>query len=265
MSKKILVVLAGCGAKDGAEIHESVLTLLAIDKAGAKYYCAAPNKKQHHVLNFIDDTEMPEERNVMIESARISRGKIFDLSQITMKDYDAVIFPGGFGVAKNLCSFALDGADASIDPDAKRIIQEAYDARKPIGAICVSPALIALALAEKNPNRHPAKQSFASDVDTKEVGTMQSMCSANEDKADSQRRSEIVLTLGTDEGTNKVLESIGVKSQSCLTTSFIKDDANLIACSPAYMHGSSSISELEQGISQCVNAVIEMTQSKVTN
>lgn len=227
MSKKILVVLAGCGAKDGAEIHESVLTLLAIDKAGAKYYCAAPNKKQHHVLNFIDDTEMPEERNVMIESARIARGKIFDLSQITMKDYDAVIFPGGFGVAKNLCSFALDGAEASIDPEAKRIIQEAYDARKPIGAICVAPALIALALAEKNP--------------------------------------KIVLTLGTDEGTNKVLESIGVNSQSCLTTSFIKDDANLIACSPAYMHGNSRISELEQGISQCVNAVIEMTQSKVTS
>jgi enhancing lycopene biosynthesis protein 2 len=227
MSKKILVVLAGCGAKDGAEIHESVLTLLAIDKEGAKYQCAAPNKKQHHVMNFIDDSEMPEERNVLIESARIARGKIFDLSQITMQDYDAVIFPGGFGVAKNLCSFAFDGADASIDPEAKRIIQEAYDLRKPIGAICVAPALIALALAEKNPN--------------------------------------ITLTLGTDPGPNGMLEQIGVKSKECLTTAFIKDDENLIACSPAYMHGNSSISELEQGISQCVKAVIEMTHQKVAS
>ena len=227
MNQKILVVLAGCGAKDGAEIHESVLTLLAIDKAGCSYHCAAPNKKQHHVLNFIDDTEMPEERNVMIESARISRGKIFDLSQITMKDYDAVIFPGGFGVAKNLCSFAFDGADASVDPEVKRIINEAYDARKPIGAICVAPALIALALAEKNPN--------------------------------------ITLTLGTDADANANLETIGVKSRSCPTTSFVRDDENLIVSSPAYMHGNSSISELEQGISQCVNAVIEMAQRKVTS
>lgn len=227
MSKKILVVLAGCGAKDGAEIHESVLTLLAIDKAGAKYQCAAPNKKQHHVMNFIDDSEMNEERNVMIESARIARGKIKDLSTITMKDYDAVIFPGGFGVAKNLCSFAFDGAQASIDPEAKRIIQEAYELRKPIGAICVSPALIALALAEKNP--------------------------------------DITLTLGTDPGPNGVLKAIGVKSKECLTTSFVRDDENLIASSPAYMHGNSRISELEQGISQCVKAVIEMTHSKVAS
>ncbi|MDD9897767.1 MAG: isoprenoid biosynthesis glyoxalase ElbB [Candidatus Melainabacteria bacterium] len=227
MSKKILVVLAGCGAKDGAEIHESVLTLLAIDKAGASYQCAAPNKNQHHVMNFIDDSEMDEERNVMIESARIARGKISDLSQITMKDFDAVIFPGGFGVAKNLCSFAFDGAEASIDPEAKRIIQEAYELRKPIGAICVAPALIALALAEKNP--------------------------------------EITLTLGTDSGPNGVLEAIGVKAKECLTTSLIRDDENLIASSPAYMHGNSTISELEQGISQCVKAVIEMCHQKVTN
>lgn len=225
MAKKILVVLAGCGAKDGSEIHESVLTLLAIDKEGAEYECAAPNKKQHHVLNFITNEEMPEERNVMIESSRISRGRIKDLSQTKMQDYDAVILPGGFGAAKNLCSFAFDGAKATIDPEVKRIINEAYDQRKPIGAICVAPAVVALALAEKNP--------------------------------------DIVLTLGTDAESNKALEQIGVKSKACLTTSFVKDEKNLIATSPAYMHGKSRISELEQGISQCVKAVIEMCHSKV--
>lgn len=224
MSKKILVVLAGCGAKDGAEIHESVLTLLAIDKAGATYQCAAPNKPQHHTLNFIDNSEMPEVRNVLIESARISRGNILDLSKVSMKNYDAVIFPGGYGAAKNLCSFAFDGIKASIDPEVKRIINEAYEAHKPIGAICIAPVLVALALHDKNPG--------------------------------------ILLTLGTDTETNHKLNQIGVQSKECLTTAFVRDDKNLIYSSPAYMHGHSRISELEQGITDCVNAVIEMAHSK---
>ncbi len=224
MKKAILVILAGCGAKDGAEIHESVLTLLAIDKAGAQYQCAAPNKNQHHVLNFINNSELPETRNVLIESARIARGNILDLSQVSMNDYAAVILPGGFGVAKNLCSFAFDGAKASIDPEVSRIINEAYDQGKPIGAICIAPALVALALAGKNP--------------------------------------DILLTLGTDSSSNHSLEEIGVQAKTCLTTAFVRDDANKIYSSPAYMHGDSRISELEQGINQCVNAVVEMAYAK---
>lgn len=226
MSKKFLVVLAGCGAKDGAEIYESVLTLLAIDKEGAEYQIAAPNVKQHHVLNFIDDSEINQERNVMIEAARIARGDILDLSKVSMDDYAGLILPGGFGVAKNLCTFAFDGAKASVNPEAKRIIQEAYKQKKPIGAICIAPALVALSLAELNP--------------------------------------EITLTLGTDTGANKNLEEIGVKSKECLTTSFIVDEENRIASSPAFMHGSSRISELEQGITKCVNAVIEMARTKIS-
>ena len=222
MSKKFLVILAGCGAKDGAEIHESVLTLLVIDKEGAEYQCAAPNIKQHHVLNFIDNTEIKQERNVMVEAARISRGNILDLSEVSMQDYAGVILPGGFGAAKNLCTYAFDGVAATINQDVKRIINEAYDARKPIGAICVAPVLVALALAHKNP--------------------------------------EIILTLGTDSGANSDLNKIGVRSKDCLTTAFVKDEKNKIVSSPAYMHGKSSISELEQGISGCVKAVIEMAR-----
>jgi len=226
MSKKILVVLAGCGAKDGAEIHESVLTLLAIDKANAEYQCAAPNKPQKYVFNFMDNSEMKESRSVMIEASRISRGKILDLATVSMQDYDALILPGGVGVAQNLCTFAFDGTNASVDPDAKRIINEAYDQKKPIGAICIAPALVALSLAEKNP--------------------------------------DILLTLGTDKDTNASLNQIGVKSKDCLTTGFVVDEKNKIVSSPAYMHAKSRISELEQGISQCVNAVIEMTYAKAS-
>jgi enhancing lycopene biosynthesis protein 2 len=224
--KKILVVLAGCGAKDGAEIHESVLTLRAIDKAGAQYQCAAPNKNQKHVLNFIDDSVIHQERNIMIEAARIARGNILDLAEVSMKDYDALILPGGFGVAKNLCSFAFDGADASIEPETNRIINEAYDLKKPIGAICIAPALVALALADKNPN--------------------------------------IVLTLGISDEANSNLEKIGVKWQSCPTSSAICDRDNLIVSSPAYMHGNSKLSELEQGIGKCVNTVIELSHHKIS-
>lgn len=223
--KKILVVLAGCGAKDGAEIHESVLTLLAIDKAGASYQCAAPNMDQHHVLNFITDEEMSETRNVLIEASRIARGNILDLSEVQMKDYDALMLPGGFGAAKNLCTFAMDGVNAKLNPEVDRILNEAYDQKKPIGAVCISPAIVALALAKKNP--------------------------------------EITLTLGTDDGANKNLEDIGVKSEACLTTAFVRDDGNRIVSSPAYMHGDSKISELEQGISGCVNALMEMCHTTV--
>lgn len=224
MQKNFLVVLAGCGAKDGSEIQEAVLTLLAIDQAGAKYTCAAPNKKQKHVLNFITDQEIPEERNVMIEAARISRGRILDLAQVSIKDYDALIIPGGFGVAKNLCGFAFDGAKATVDPEVKRIIHETYDARKPIGAICIAPALIALSLVEKNPN--------------------------------------ITLTLGTKEEANQNLKDIGVKFKDCPTTSFIVDQENKIVSTPAYMHGGSSISELQEGISKCIKAVVELAYAR---
>lgn len=222
--KKILVLLGGCGNKDGAEIHESVLTLLAIDKEGASYQCTAPNIEQKHVLNFIDESEMQESRNVMIEAARIARGEILELSRVSMNDYDALIIPGGFGVAKNLCSFAFDGVKATVETETNRIINEAYDMKKPIGAVCISPALVALALAKKNP--------------------------------------DILLTLGTDDEANGSLEQIGVKSKACLTTAFVLDGDNKIASSPAYMHGSSRISELEAGISQCVKAVLEMCHEK---
>lgn len=222
--KKILVVLGGCGSKDGAEIHESVLTLLAIDKEGAKYECAAPNVEQKHVLNYIDDTEMDEKRNVLLESARIARGDIHDLAKVSMKDYDALILPGGFGAAKNLCTFAFDGAKATVNPELERVINEAYDQKKPIGAVCIAPAIVALALAKKNP--------------------------------------DITLTLGTDKDANESLHQIGVKSKDCLTTAFIVDEENKIVSTPAYMHGDSSISQLEKGISQCVKSVIELSHSK---
>ena len=140
--KKFAVVLAGCGVYDGAEIHEAVLTLLAIARNRAEYMIYAPDIQQHHVINHITGAEMNETRNVLIESARIARGNIKPLSELDMKNYDALVFPGGFGVAKNLCSFALKGTDLSINPQVDNVIKSAQKLGKPIGALCISPVML---------------------------------------------------------------------------------------------------------------------------
>jgi enhancing lycopene biosynthesis protein 2 len=146
--KKIAVVLAGCGVYDGAEIHEATLTLLSIVQNGAEYQCFAPDVNQAHVVNHITGEEMPETRNVMVEAARIARGNIKPLSEYSVADYDAIIFPGGFGVAKNLCSFAFDGADCFVNEEVEKSIRETVVAEKPIGALCISPALITKVLGD---------------------------------------------------------------------------------------------------------------------
>ena len=141
--KRFAVILSGCGNKDGAEIHESVMTLWAIHKHGADYQCFAPDIPQHHVLNFITDEEMAESRNVLVESARIARGNIKNLKDFKAADFDGLIMPGGLGVAKNLSTFAFEGPDCSVNADVVRAIQETAAQKKPIGALCIAPAIIA--------------------------------------------------------------------------------------------------------------------------
>lgn len=141
--RKIAVVLAGNGVYDGAEIHEATLTLLAIARNGAKYQCFAPDKEQAHVVNHLTGEEMPEKRNVLVESARIARGNIKPLSEYRAENFDAIIFPGGFGVAKNLCTYAFDGINCKVDPDVEKAVRSTVSAGKPTGALCISPVLIA--------------------------------------------------------------------------------------------------------------------------
>jgi enhancing lycopene biosynthesis protein 2 len=141
--KKFAVVLSGCGVFDGAEIHEATMTLLAIAQQGATYEIFAPDIDQYHVINHLTHQPMPEKRNVLVESARIARGKIKPLGQFKATDFDALIFPGGFGAAKNLSTVAFDGPDAKVDPDVERAVKAMHAAGKPIGALCIAPAVIA--------------------------------------------------------------------------------------------------------------------------
>jgi enhancing lycopene biosynthesis protein 2 len=147
-AKKFAVVLAGCGVYDGAEIHEATLTLLAIDRHLIEYQCFAPDINQAHVVNHLTGKEMKETRNALAESARIARGKIKPLSLFNEKEFDAVIFPGGFGVAKNLCTFAFDGVKCSVNNDVQKVIKSMHSAGKPIGALCISPVLITKVLGD---------------------------------------------------------------------------------------------------------------------
>ncbi|MEG5265107.1 isoprenoid biosynthesis glyoxalase ElbB [Pseudomonas sp. JDS28PS106] len=143
MHKKVAVILSGCGVYDGAEIHESVLTLLRLDQRGAEVQCFAPDIPQHHVVNHLTGGEMPETRNVLIESARIARGAIKDIREADVNEFDALIVPGGFGAAKNLSDLASQGAACRVESQLLTLAEAFAVAGKPVGLICISPALAA--------------------------------------------------------------------------------------------------------------------------
>lgn len=197
MGARVGVVLSGCGFKDGAEIHESVLTLLALDRAGAEAICFAPDMAQAQVTNHLTDEAMPETRNVLVESARIARGEIQDVALADPDALDAVILPGGFGAAMNLSTFATEGADATVHGDVAALVRSMHERSKPIGAICIAPGLIAAALGDAGPT----------------------------------------LTIGTDAGTAAVIEACGATHADCAVESFVVDVKNRIVSTPAYMLG----------------------------
>ncbi|MFH1983620.1 MAG: isoprenoid biosynthesis glyoxalase ElbB [Pseudomonadota bacterium] len=197
MAKTVGVMLSGCGVFDGAEIHEAVLTLLAIGRAGATARCMAPDVDQLHVINHITQQEMAETRNVLVESARIARGEIVDVASVSAGDLDALIIPGGFGAAKNLSDFAVKGPDATVLPAVKKIISDMLDAGKPVGAICIAPATLTKAVAHRNPQ----------------------------------------VTIGSDAGTAAAIETMGGHHVSCTVDMIHVDAANRIVTTPAYMLG----------------------------
>ncbi len=194
---KIGVLLSGCGVNDGSEIHEAVLTMLALDKLGAERICLAPNIDQRDVVDHLSGVAVTETRNVLIESARIARGEIRDLATVSAADMDAVIIPGGFGAAKNLSDFAGAGVLAQVQPEVLGFLKDMHQAQKPIGAICIAPAVVAIALGEFNP----------------------------------------VLTIGSDPATAAALVSFGARHQDCAVADIVVDQSNRIVSTPAYMLG----------------------------
>ena len=142
--KKVAVILSGSGVYDGAEIHESVLALHALEKQGASWHCFAPNIEQLHVINHVTGEEMSETRNVLTEAARIARGNIEDVANLKAEDFDALLVPGGFGAAKNLTDFAVNGTECSINTHVKSACRDFAQAKKPAGYLCIAPTIIPL-------------------------------------------------------------------------------------------------------------------------
>lgn len=216
--KRVAVILSGCGVFDGAEIHESVLTLLALDRANARAICAAPDVLQHHVVNhFTKQPAQAETRNVLIESARIARGSIIPLSQLKVAEVDAVILPGGFGAAKNLCNFALVGDKFEVNAEVAKFVREAHKVGKPIGFVCIAPAIAAMLFGEQR----------------------------------------IEFTIGTDPETARSLEISGGRHVNCNVFNAVVDKRLKIVTTPAYMLAT-RITEAEAGINKLVQAVLEL-------
>lgn len=196
MGKRIGVVLSGCGVYDGAEIQEAVITLLAIDRQGAEAVICAPNVPQMHVVNHLTgEVEAGATRNVLVESARIARGKIRDLAQVKAEELDALMLPGGFGAAKNLCDFALKGKDCEVHPEVARLVREVHAQRKPVAAVCIAPAVLAKVLGAEAPS----------------------------------------LTIGNDRETASALEAMGAQHVDCPVREMVVDQERKIVSSPAYM------------------------------
>ena len=195
MAPKIGVLLAGCGVMDGSEIHEATLTLYFLDKHGAEIVCMAPDKDQADVVDHAKGKPAAEKRNVLAEAARIARGNIRDVKSVTAAELDGIIIPGGFGAAKNLSTFAKDGTDCTVDADVSRLLNDLRAASKPIGALCIAPAVLARLFGKAG----------------------------------------VKLTIGTDPGTAAALEKMGARHRNAAADEIVVDEAMKVVTTPCYM------------------------------
>jgi enhancing lycopene biosynthesis protein 2 len=218
MPKKIGVVLAGCGVLDGSEIHEAVLTLLALDRHGVEAVICAPDVEQMDVVDHLTgQVEKGSRRNVLAESARIARGKISDVAKVSAEQLDGLILPGGFGAAKNLSDFAVKGKGCTVNPQVARLVREVHAQGKPVAAVCIAPAVLARVLGSEAPT----------------------------------------LTIGNDPGTAAALEAMGAEHVDCPVRETVIDRQHKLITSPAYMLAR-RISEAADGIEKTVAALVEM-------
>jgi len=226
MSKKILVVLSGCGVYDGSEIHESVLILLALAEKGIEYQCAAPNEDQFHVINHTNGEELHETRNVLVESARIARGDILDLAKVSIADFSGLVLPGGFGAAKNLTTWAIEGPQGSINSEVKKVIIDARKLDLPIAAFCMSPVVISKSFEGSQINPKITVGSI-NESSPYEIGAI-----------------------------SEGMESIGSSIEMTKVNEIVVDIENKIVTSPCYMMDA-NISEINVGIKKAISAFNE--------
>lgn len=189
------VVLSGCGRADGSEIHEAVTALLAIDKSGCTYDCYAPNIEQSAVINNLTGEKTEERRNVLVESARIARGDIKPLSELNVKQYDCIVFPGGLGAITNWCDFAKTGVNCTVESSVSKVLEDAFKENLVIGAMCIAPVLVAKVLGKYG----------------------------------------VMVTIGNDKTIAEAIEKTGAKHQKTKVAEACVDEENYVVTTPAYM------------------------------
>jgi len=217
MAKKIGVLLSGCGYLDGAEIHEATLTLYFLDKAGAEIVNMAPNKDQMHVVDHQAGEPVDgASRNVLLESARIARGNVRDVAEVSADELDALVIPGGFGAAKNLCTFATEGGDCTVDPGVATLVKNMHQAKKPIGALCIAPALVAKLLGADH---------------------------------------NVEVTIGNDSGTAEAIAAMGAKHHDKAVDEIVVDEANRVITTPCYMLAQGP-AQVGDGVSKLVDQLM---------
>lgn len=216
--KKIAVVLSGCGHLDGSEITEAVSVLICLSELGASVQCFAPDV-DFQVVNHLDQSETSEKRNARAESSRIARAEVRDIKLLNEKDFDAVVFPGGFGAAKTLSDWATVGSKAYINKDVSRVLRKFHKAIKPIGAVCISPVLVAKVLGDEN----------------------------------------VTVTVGDDEQTIGEILKTGTQHSKCAVNDYISDRDHKVLTTPAYMYENATPFEVFTGIRNMIVELVEMS------
>ena len=217
---KVGVVLSGCGHQDGSEIHEAVFTLHALEKAGAEAIIMAPDMDQFHVINHLNGNEdLTESRNILVESARIARGKVVDVASVSGHQLDALIFPGGTGMAKNIFDYSMAGINCTVISDVQRLVVEILEADKPLGAICIAPVMVAKVL------------EFLGRTGT--------------------------VTGGFNDEINNDIKAMGINTIEVGAEEIVVDKENKIVTTPAYVEAK-SMNESFTGIEKLVNKVLDM-------
>lgn len=224
---KVGVLLAGCGVQDGSEIYEAVLTILALEKGGASVMALAPDVPQAIIINhYTGDETRLQDRDILAESARIVRGKITSVTEVSAHDLDALILIGGYGAVQNLCSYATDGIDATVNGAANRLINEMHGLGKPIGSMCIASVVVALALRNRENGSAP------------------------------------ILSVGNDGKTVMALQKIGARHMETSVEQICIDSTNNLVSTPAFMLAKTP-GEAEAGINKLVDQVLSMARELV--
>ena len=200
MSKKVAIILSGCGGLDGSEIGETICSILALEGGGFSWKAFSMDKLQKKVISALSMKEMNEKRNMMEESARITHGKIEDISKLEVNEFDVLWLPGGYGMVCSFSDIGEKGENGSVSSEISTVIKKFHEQKKIIVGICIAPSVIAKSL----------------------------------------EKVQLTITLGEAENFYSLLKRLGHNPKKVTSSEFIYDKEHKIYSTPAYMDKNAS-------------------------